>query len=798
MTIDSVSIEQYAGIRDVEKSFAPGMNVLLGDNEAGKSTLISAVFNALTKSVKLDKHKRSDSSFIETAFPSGGAGDTVDAEIEFSADGKKYKLEKVWDKSGADSVVKLREKDGTLERGSQAEQKLRELLVFGVSVYDNLIFGRQGNEKEILKWCDDFFAAETKNDLDETRKIIAQAFSAVQGISPDRFAEKLDGIIKEYGKRWDDAAEKPDVPPRGKPRYENGTGELVKAYYAYEDAVREQEKAAAAENNIKEKEEKLAGLAREKKELDAQKDKLVQQQSTIELKASARRDLASASNNLVNAQNAAKDWPEKANLLEKCRSLSKAITEKDNRKKKEDIEKRLEKINGLNKEFEELNSIIGRYPDIKKDAETAIIIDREIFKIQTGLSAISLKTTVTLSDGYTAVLSGADGLEKTVSGTQTQTSDGFVNLQIPGVAQITVAPAELDIERLTGELKTKKDELNKICKKYSVGSLEALKKLANEIERKEKDAADKEYQKESCLNGKTEAELLSEAGQIKTDLSVTVPENPEDIVRELLTENGKTSLDKLIGAIENTTEEYRKTYISEEHLAELISCYEEEVKKANDRLTEYGSRDTLSEADFNVQMTLVNEKLVANEKALGEIHTAIGILSADSYAAPDELAREIEDKLYRLNELKYRYKNYLRIQKDFEELREQQGDGFEQFYDRFNEYLKTLSDGHIVFAPGDKGLKLTSGRNSLQSVNLLSKGSKKTVLLAFRLAVLSYFFPNGGGMIVLDDEILDMDPTRRSISAKMLNEFAERNQVIFSTCDPAIADLLGGKRIEMF
>lgn len=794
MTIDSVSIEQYAGISDVKKSFAPGMNVLLGDNEAGKSTFISALFYALTKNVKLDR--RSDSGFMETAFPSDGS-ETVDAGIEFSADGREYMLEKVWDKSGTESAVKLREKDGPLERGGKAEQKLKELLVYGTSVYDHLIFGRQGNEKEVLEWCDDFFAAGTKNDLDETRKIIAQAFSAVQGISPDKFAEKLEERIKEYGKRWNDAAEKPDVPPRGKTRYENGCGKLVEAYYAYEDAVREQKSAVDAENEIKEKEEKLAVLTREKKELDDQKDKLVQQQNAVELKASAQRELASASKNLSDAQNAAKDWPEKLNLLEKCRSLDKAKTERDNRKKKEEIEKRLEKINGLNKELEELNSIIGRYPDIKKDAETAIIIDREIFKIQTGLSAISLKTTVTLSDGYTAVLSGADGLEKTVSGMQTQTSDGFVNLQIPGVAQITVAPAELDIERLTGELKTKKDELNKICKKYSVGSLEALKNLADEIERKEKDAADKEYQKESCLNGKTEAELLSEAGQIKTDLSVTVPEKPEDIVSELLTENGKNSLDILIGAIENTTEDYQEKYKSGEHLAEVISGYEEEVKKAEARLAEYESKDTLSEADFNMQKASVDKKLEANAEALGNIHTEIGTLSAVSYAAPDELAREIEDKLYRLNELKTRYKYYLRIQKDFEELRGKQGDGFEQFYERFNEYLQTLSDGHIVFAPGDKGLKLTSGKNSIKTVNLLSKGSKKTVLLAFRLAVLSYFFPAGGGLIVLDDEILDMDPTRRSISAKMLNEFAGKNQVIFSTCDPAIAGLLGGNIIPM-
>lgn len=52
-------------------------------------------------------------------------------------------------------------------------------------------------------------------------------------------------------------------------------------------------------------------------------------------------------------------------------------------------------------------------------------------------------------------------------------------------------------------------------------------------------------------------------------------------------------------------------------------------------------------------------------------------------------------------------------------------------------------------------------------------------------------------MVVLDDVLLDMDPGRRRGAAKLLAGFAEENQVIFTTCDPAIAELLGGNRIEL-
>lgn len=67
MRIDRYSSEQFAGIRDHEVKFEPGMNVVLGNNETGKSTMIAAIFYALTQSTKLDK--RRDSAFIEHYFP---------------------------------------------------------------------------------------------------------------------------------------------------------------------------------------------------------------------------------------------------------------------------------------------------------------------------------------------------------------------------------------------------------------------------------------------------------------------------------------------------------------------------------------------------------------------------------------------------------------------------------------------------------------------------------------------------------------------------------------------------------
>ena len=47
MKIRSFSTEQFAGITDRSISFSDGINVILGNNESGKSTIINAMYHAL-------------------------------------------------------------------------------------------------------------------------------------------------------------------------------------------------------------------------------------------------------------------------------------------------------------------------------------------------------------------------------------------------------------------------------------------------------------------------------------------------------------------------------------------------------------------------------------------------------------------------------------------------------------------------------------------------------------------------------------------------------------------------------
>ena len=91
---------------------------------------------------------------------------------------------------------------------------------------------------------------------------------------------------------------------------------------------------------------------------------------------------------------------------------------------------------------------------------------------------------------------------------------------------------------------------------------------------------------------------------------------------------------------------------------------------------------------------------------------------------------------------------------------------------------------------------IQSGNNHL-TYDILSEGTKDTIGLAFRLAMLEHLFPNGGGLVVFDDPFTEMDEERTKQACHLVQQFADKgNQVIFTTCDNKYRNLLKGTFID--
>ena len=109
-----------------------------------------------------------------------------------------------------------------------------------------------------------------------------------------------------------------------------------------------------------------------------------------------------------------------------------------------------------------------------------------------------------------------------------------------------------------------------------------------------------------------------------------------------------------------------------------------------------------------------------------------------------------------------------------------------------------ISDGSLKLHSMDEkmSVQLASGPYSM-TYDILSDGTKDTISLAFRLAMLEHLYPEGNGLAVFDDPFTDMDAKRVEQSCRLIQKYAENNQVIFVTCDRKYQDYMSGKVIPV-
>lgn len=96
-----------------------------------------------------------------------------------------------------------------------------------------------------------------------------------------------------------------------------------------------------------------------------------------------------------------------------------------------------------------------------------------------------------------------------------------------------------------------------------------------------------------------------------------------------------------------------------------------------------------------------------------------------------------------------------------------------------------------LWATDDESLEVQGADGQVYRAEVLSRGAKEQLYLAFRLAWIDEQSRRGREMPVLFDDILvNADPARQRVLADVLGAFAQRHQVLFLTCHPDQAALL--------
>jgi len=794
MNIKSVKTRQFAGIKNKEVEFEDGLNVLVGNNETGKSTMVELIYQTLYRDSKLSRSKKEDKDFIARFMPSDSKGDVVDGTLVFATDDGLYTLQKKW---GASEMCELESSnDGIIAN----EKKIREIidgeLVYKRGLYDDVVFASQKSQANVVEHILNKLDKKALIKQDLVSIIASEGMASTEGIAPEEIEKIIQEKIDALSGHWDFVNDGPDKKRGIKNKWVQGVGAILEAYYTkaeLEYALQKSELAEKAidnENNkINEAKEKLENYQAEKDEYERYAAALAAYNSNMELRNKYLKEINKISADLKEYPQLLKEYEGALHL----KTLAKA----------QDIISKYKEIQAAKDSLDEAKKTIeGKIEITAEDEKKLDTLESDISNLRAQLSNLnSVANIKKLGNTDIQVKSVATGKDIDISAGEFDINE-TVEITVPGVMSMTIAAKDIDVEDVKrqldennkereallskcrvkdrDELRTKKEEYTEAYHNLSA----AQKDYDDRIEGIDLDKLDEDYEhhkeKSSELDGldkkikelcgsesidSYEAMLKQKCNSIEGEYDA---ESPVDCMKKNLkvAEAKLAEIDSQQGDVENIPKKYRDI--------DDVEVYKETLKS--------------NIKDANNQIEKAKEDLSEHEKELGDV-------------APEDLRTQIDDATIEFQKLKDDCERWNHILAVLKATRENMAgeSTMSDVQDRFAEYLSVITDGRINLKSMDENMdvNIQSGNNHM-TYEILSEGTKDTIALAFRLAILEHLFPNGGGLVVFDDPFTEMDENRTEQACKLVQKFADAgNQVIFVTCDNKYKNMLSGNIVEL-
>ncbi|MBQ4562132.1 MAG: AAA family ATPase [Clostridia bacterium] len=791
MKLTKVSCTQFAGVRDRSIGFEDGINVVFGKNESGKSTLVNLISRTLFQDARIDG--RTDKDFRDSYFPAARRGqlrrgDFADGKISFEANGEEYTISKEW---SADPRCILSTPAITVRDKATVDSLLREALVYGEGIYSDLLFSSQRNTDISLNaLLDSGCKTEAKQELAAS---VSRALAESDGISVQAITEAIEKKLDEIcGKHWDIERNLP-VRKTGMGRWASGLGEILKAYYDLEDARKVLENINRMESELD-----LAGANYNTadSQIKATEDKVNRFSSfagRLAVQNERKKNISRLQNDLIKYNTVLSQWPILTDSIEKAKRLE---TEKKHREL-------LDKYAAACRIKEEIDSVdvslIIRPVPTQQEIAAVRSAQRRIRELENSLCTMNLNAMLkTYAQNRVEVRSLRTG-ELLNTNSESFKITEAVRIAVPGVMELTLSPANVDTVATQNEIQKHKAEVNEIFSKYSVTTEEALEATVSSVAAA-KGILETAYTKlNACLGGMSFADLEAAVSTIPDTVR-----SQELIARDIATFCMGQDASVFIASKTAQVNAYAAEYSDPVSLSRITAEAKAELEKAGAELSELEDvpPEYRSISNPEAHLALLQNELKAKqslrEMALLKKTEAVSRLDTYKESIDYDPVTHLEQAEQHFNECKELLGRWLRIKKVLKSLEEEvQNNPLNELADSFVRNLSIISDDRISseFSSEDRVDINIYSNDSLLDYGKLSEGTKDTVSLAFRLAVLDYLFPEGGGVMVLDDPFTDMDKERTAHACELIKHAARRHQIIFLTCKEEYLEMLEGNRI---
>jgi len=803
----SLRLHPFGRFPDRTVSFAPGLNVVFGPNEAGKSTLFRAVGTALFEPSRLGKIRLHELS--RHLFPVGG-GDHAAAEMVLETGEGRYTLRRRWGSAPSSELVLPG--GASVSEEQAVGERLKAILPAAEGSFRAVLLAGQA---ELAGTVAALAAAEGLAARDELAAVLRKAVQETGGVSVDRFRRSLEKGLKDAFDNWDVDR---GAPAKGRGldnRWKRDVGGVLAAYYGKEEVRAALEAASAFDRGL---DDANRGIAEAERALEAARGFLTAHERTYKDARERGRleaDLRAAKAEQTTLQKDHTDWVVN---LKKEEETAPAIKELETRhgglqKEKREAEA-AEKAKGLRDRAARVEVLSGRLkaaiarlaatPRLDRDRmeeirEAASAIDGLQKALKSGRLAVQIKTRTAVHLEIREDLGPAEGLELGPEELRTFDTAWRFGIRHP---DFDVSVKMLgDREKSGRELKEKGKALADMLSACGCAGLKAAESahrlwedLNGEAERARRNLADE-------LGGETEEAFRARAAALgQASTARPLAEVASEAARaDAELRQARADLERFRGRIRELSAKHRDPG----SLLLALAKAAQGEKDCGDALAAGAPLpDGYPDADAFV---------AAYEKAQGEARDAEAALSGlrarkeallerAPESSAEELAGELASREEAFSAALSRGKALLRIRAAEGRLSAGGDDAvFGGLRDETVRLFSAMTGGRWISLEMKDGLPSAAraGDGTPMPRELLSAGAGDALALALRLAMAGRLLGDGDGFLMMDDPLVDLDPERQEAAAARIRAFAAKHQTVILTCHPRHAEILGGNRIGL-